>query len=161
MKITDKYVFFYGSVFSQWADTPFTENGVEFCTAEQYMMYHKATLMGDHKTANQILETSDPAVQKKLGRQITPWVQRLWDDNKYNIVLTGNLLKFSQNKQAYDFLEKYGSNRTFVEASPYDKIWGIGLAENDIRCLDKNAWEGLNLLGKVITEVYTKLVVKQ
>lgn len=157
MKLTSKYVLFYGSIFSQWANTPFTENGITFVTAEQYMMYHKAMLMGDTDTANKILDTTQPDEQKALGRKIKPWDQDLWEANKYKIVLQGNLLKFSQVPDALDSIMHCGKGRTFVEASPYDKIWGIGLGEDDPAAQDPQKWNGQNLLGKVLDEVYQTL----
>ena len=48
-------------------------------------------------------------------------------------------------------------NRTIVEASPYDKIWGVGLLEDDPLILDEKNWKGLNLLGKALMEVRSKL----
>ena len=61
------------------------------------------------------------------------------------IVLKGSLLKFEQNPQMCQYL--LSTTAVLVEASPYDAIWGIGLAEGDIRCGDAAAWQGSNLLG--------------
>lgn len=160
MFYNDKYVFFYGSVFSQWAATPFTENGRTFATAEQYMMYHKATTMGDMETAKKIMDTTHPDEQKALGREIKPWIQEKWDAVKYQIVVGGNILKFSQNPDAFEQIMTLGKGRHFVEASPTDKIWGIGLSERDPRCLDEANWQGQNLLGKALDETYNYLYNK-
>lgn len=40
-----------------------------------------------------------------------------------------------------------------VEASPIDRIWGIGLAHDDPRAADRTRWRGLDLLGFVLVEV--------
>lgn len=157
MIVTDKYVFFYGSIFSQWVEVDIVEGDNTFNTAEQYMMYHKAVLMGDHDIAQQIMDNDDPAKQKALGRKIKNWDQALWDANKYNIVLQGNILKFSQNMEALKTLLKFGRNRNFVEASPTDTIWGIGMGERDAGIEDPTNWRGQNLLGKVLDETYQKL----
>ena len=48
-------------------------------------------------------------------------------------------------------------DKTIVEASPFDKIWGIGLHWSDDRVLDEKKWEGMNLLGKCLMQVREKL----
>ena len=44
-----------------------------------------------------------------------------------------------------------------VEASPTDRIWGIGLAVDDPRALDQTQWLGLNLLGFALTDLRAEL----
>lgn len=156
MKITETHVFFWDGPFSQWHSSKFHEDGYLFLTAEHYMMYNKAILFADQKTAQEILKTLSPRDVKALGRQIKNFDSAIWDAHKLDIVIKGNLLKFSQNSVLLNLLQTH-SNKTFVEASPYDKIWGIGLDENDERCLDESKWQGQNLLGKALDIVAYKL----
>jgi len=147
-----QYHFFWNGPFSQWYKSEFTEDGKTFCTAEQYMMYRKAMLMGDPNTATRIMQTNNPRVQKMLGREIQGFDSKLWDENKEQIVYEGNMLKFTQNpdlKQILMDTEDY----IIVEASPEDSIWGIGMdADHALRC-EPSKWPGLNLLGKAIMKV--------
>lgn len=156
MKITNTHVFFWDGPFSQWYNSPFYEDGILFQTAEHYMMYFKAVLFADQATAKLILEAKSPRDVKALGRQIKNFDSAIWDKFKLQIVIKGNLLKFSQNSVLLSLLQTH-ADKTFVEASPYDKIWGIGLDENDERCLDESKWLGQNLLGKALDVVVHKL----
>ena len=67
-----------------------------------------------------------------------------------------NLAKFSQNEHLRQALFATG-NRSMVEASPSDTIWGIGLHENAARRQEPERWPGLNLLGQVLDRVREKL----
>ena len=68
----------------------------------------------------------------------------------------GNYAKFTQNPDLLKTLiDTIGT--TLVEASPYDKVWGIGLAEDDPKALNRETWEGTNWLGEVLTDLRTYL----
>ena len=158
---TDKYVFFFGHkensllthYFSQWYKCNFTNsNGTEFSSAEQYMMYKKALLFGDKEIAQKIINSDDPAEVKALGRKVKNYSESKWNEYKYKIVVRGNKLKFSQNKKLLKRLLETG-NKLLVEASPYDKIWGIGLTAIDACKIPQNKWPGQNLLGLALGEV--------
>ena len=79
-------------------------------------------------------------------------IQPTWDKMKYKIVLDGNLLKFSQNEELKQFLLSTG-DKILVEASPYDKVWGIGMLAENFECINPGAWNGENLLGFALMEV--------
>lgn len=156
MKETATHIYFWGSIYSQWAKTPFQDQGKKFSTAEQYMMYQKAILFDDNQVADKILQTNDPKTQKALGRTVRGFSQALWDQHKFNIVVQGNLLKFSQNSALQQQLLATGE-KILVEGSPYDKIWGVGLKWSDPKILNDQNWQGANLLGKALMEVRQKL----
>lgn len=67
------------------------------------------------------------------------------------------LSKFSQNKKLKEQLLRTFP-RTLVEASPMDRIWGIGLAKEDHRAWNKQTWRGQNLLGEVLTRVRNNIM---
>lgn len=152
MRITQTHVYFWKSYFSQWYASPFMEDGITFQTAEHYMMYHKAKLFGDKEIAAKVLETIHPKNVKALGRQVSNFDKTVWDYNCDAIVIKGNLLKFSQNPLLLANIIEH-SDKIFVEASPVDLIWGVGLHENDDLILDESNWTGLNKLGKALTTV--------
>lgn len=159
---TFKFVFFWGhqtnkkevtaTCFSQWYEAPFVIDGERYPTAEHFMMAEKAALFGDRETRAQVLRASSPGAAKALGRQVRGFDEAVWTEKRFSIVVRANEAKFSQNPELLQFLKNTGS-RVLVEASPVDKIWGIGLAQDDERAKDPNAWLGLNLLGFALMQV--------
>ena len=137
--------------FSQWYACKFEVDGVMYHTAEQYMMAQKAILMGDTATCREIMAAFNPREYKKLGRKVRNFDPVLWDREKYNVVLRGNLAKFSQNPRLLEFLDSTGDS-VLVEGSPYDAIWGVKLESKDPRVLNPNQWRGENLLGFALME---------
>jgi ribA/ribD-fused uncharacterized protein len=152
-----EYVFFWGhqpradgalgsSCLSQWWPSPFVVAGVSYPTAEHFMMAEKARLFGDEESVARVLESNHPKHAKDLGRRVRGFDEALWLERRYDIVVRGNVAKFGQHEGLKHFL--LGTRqRVLVEASPVDCIWGIGLAEDDPKARDPEAWRGLNLLG--------------
>jgi ribA/ribD-fused uncharacterized protein len=113
-------------------------------------------LFGDLEIAEQIMNESNPREQKRFGRMIRNFDKSVWDKNCLAIVYEGNLAKFSQNEDLKLEMLATG-DRFFVEASPLDNIWGIGLDEKAENVDDPSFWLGLNLLGQALTLVKIKL----
>ncbi len=161
-----KYIFFWGNTeregsltkacLSQWYDCKFEVNGNSYHTAEQYMMAQKALLFGDTEIYRQIMKSSHPKQYKELGRKISGFKEELWKENRLKIVIEGNIAKFSQNPELKEFLKATG-NRVLAEASPYDRIWGIGMAKDDPNIENPLMWKGMNLLGFALMEAREKI----
>ena len=137
---------------SQWYESEFKVNEITYFTAEHYMMAEKAKLFNDVSIYNQILKTRKQGKIKELGRLIENFDQNIWDNHKYQIVVKGNYLKFSQNEKLKAFLLNT-REKVLVEASPLDSIWGIGLSVDNENVNNPNFWEGSNLLGFALMEV--------
>ncbi len=148
----DNYTFFWSGPFSQWYKSSFVINGVKFNCAEQFMMYSKATLFGDTDTAAKIMQTSNPKEQKDLGRQVSNYVDPIWNNIAGVLVYQGNMAKFTQDLELHEILLATGDT-LLVEASSLDAIWGIGLDEVAARSISPDEWPGKNWLGKAITQV--------
>jgi hypothetical protein len=155
------YTFFFteASPFSQWYRCAFTVDGRAFNCAEQYMMHGKALLFGDTESAAKILAADHPRQHKALGRKVKPFDDAVWKRERVGIVRAGNHAKFTQNPALLEQLVAT-KGTTLVEASPYDKIWGIGLAAGDPRAKDPAQWKGQNLLGKILTELRDQLLAQ-
>ena len=153
MKVTEKHVLFWGSVFSNWATARFVVDGNEFRTSEQYFMYMKAKTFKDEEIAQEILKYgTNPKEAKKLGRKVKNYDDAVWNVKRYDIMYDAIKYKFDANPQMKEELMSY-HGKSFVEASPYDKVWGIGICEDDAEADDESMWKGTNLLGKALTEL--------
>lgn len=161
-----KYLLFWGheersdqltkTCFSQWYPSPFEVNGVRYLTAEHYMMAEKARLFGDEERLAQILSCEHPGEAKKFGRLVEGFNNETWNAHRFDIVVAGNMGKFGQNDALKQFLVGTG-DRVLVEASPIDRIWGIGLAADDRAAENPASWNGLNLLGFALMEARQQL----
>lgn len=160
-KENPEFLFFWGhtvkeeitkACFSQWFPLQFEENGTNYPTAEHYMMAGKAKLFNDDETLEEILNSDTPNQAKSLGRKVKNFDYQIWDRQKYEIVKRANLLKFSQNEKLKEFLLST-DDKILVEASPYDRIWGIGMLETDPKAQNPSLWNGENLLGFTLMEV--------
>lgn len=141
---------------SQWFESPFRVAGVEYLTAEHWMMAQKALLFDDSEAYQKILMARTPGEAKHLGRHVSNYDQTVWDQRKYEIVKEGSLHKFSQNPVHLEFLLGT-AQRVLVEASPLDSVWGVGLAQEDPRIEDVATWPGQNLLGFALMEARDNL----
>lgn len=158
MKIIGDFLFFFHSnnVFSNWYPLKFTCGNYEFTCVEQYMMWSKAILFGDQDSASKIMKASTPREMKALGRGVKGFREDIWNSYKESIVEKGLFLKFSQNPPELKILLDT-KNLILAEASPYDKIWGIGLGVNHPDVHLPTKWPGQNLLGLALMRVRDKL----
>lgn len=161
-----KFVFFWGhtppdegvnaSCFSQWFEAGFEIDGVRYPTAEHYMMAGKARLFDDAEMLDAIVACEHPGDAKKLGRKVRDFDQEVWGRERSAIVVAGNLAKFRQNPELGAYLLGTGE-RVLVEASPRDRIWGIGMGKTNPDAADPRKWRGHNLLGFALMAVRTTL----
>lgn len=164
---TFEYVFFWGhtpkvlgkidaSCLSQWYPAPFVVDGARYATAEHWMMAGKARLFGDDDALAAILDAPDPASAKALGRTVRGFDDARWNAHRFALVVEGNVHKFGQDAALRAFLLATG-DRVLVEASPRDRIWGIGLGAANEDARDPRRWRGLNLLGFALMQARTRL----
>lgn len=162
-----KYLHFWGhrprrdgrigtSCLSQWWPAPFTVDGVEYATAEHWMMASKARLFADAEAERKALQAPNPALAKKAGRLVRGFDEALWERERFAIVVEGSFHKFAAHSALREFLLETGE-RVLVEASPVDRVWGIGLAADDERAADPERWRGPNLLGFALMEARERL----
>ncbi|MGW0611863.1 NADAR family protein [Streptomyces sp. NPDC002788] len=162
-----KYLHFWGhrprpdgrigpSCLSQWWPSPFTVDGVEYATAEHWMMTAKARLFQDAAAERAVLASGHPAEAKKAGRLVRGFDEAIWERERFRIVVEGSVHKFGAHPGLREFLLTTG-DRVLVEASPVDRVWGIGLAADDEAAMDPQRWRGPNLLGFALMEARQRL----
>ncbi|KAI9724305.1 MAG: hypothetical protein M1812_000371 [Candelaria pacifica] len=161
---------------SQWYPSPFTsptsDPSITYQTAEQYMMYQKALLFSDTSIASKILASKSPKAQKALGRKVAGFDGQKWLEYREKIVEDGNWNKFmnssfktegegggggGKEKEEEDIRKRLldTGDRELVEASPFDRIWGVGFAAVDAK-RNREQW-GENLMGKAIMRVRERI----
>jgi ribA/ribD-fused uncharacterized protein len=141
---------------SQWYPLEFTVDGVAYPTAEHWMMAGKARLFADPQGLREVLAAPTPKAAKAAGRRVRNFVEERWVAQRYAIVVAGNLAKFGQHPDLRGYLLGTGE-RVLVEASPRDRIWGIGMGPNNPDVHRPSAWRGRNLLGFALMEVRERL----
>ncbi|MFJ6860652.1 NADAR family protein [Streptomyces werraensis] len=162
-----KYLHFWGhrplpdgrvgaSCLSQWWPSPFTVDGVEYATAEHWMMAAKARLFDDTEGERRVLAAGHPSEAKKAGRLVRGFDEKIWRRERFGIVVEGSVHKFAAHGELRSFLLNTG-DRVLVEASPVDRVWGIGLAADAEAANDPARWRGPNLLGFALMEARRRL----
>lgn len=149
-------VFFYNPTdphgyLSNWYLSPFEVDGVRFVSMEQYIMYEKCVVFGDHTSARAVLATDDPATHKKIGRYAQGYVDSVWGGMRQLVALKGLLAKFMQNKELKRKLLATG-DAWLVESSHNDVVWACGCGLDENERFDVAQWRGKNILGFAIME---------
>jgi ribA/ribD-fused uncharacterized protein len=144
---------------SQWWPCRFTVDGVEYTSAEHWMMAAKARLFGDEASVPLILAARTPAEAKVLGRKVSGFDEERWAAERFELVVQGNVAKFGQDAELRRYLLST-DRRVLVEASPLDRVWGIGLGTGNDAATDPRRWRGLNLLGFALMEARARLAAE-
>lgn len=144
----------YG-LFSNWYLRYMEIHAKKYNSVEQYMMYQKALIFGDDEIAHEIMQTHSMSKIKALGRRVRNYDDKKWNEVRYDVVLTAVRAKFTQHEDLKRVLLETG-DAEIVEASPYDRIWGIG-TNRPHEIMDKQKWKGQNLLGKALMQVREEL----
>jgi hypothetical protein len=141
--------------------SPFQDpkTGVTFPTSEHYFMYYKCLHFDadNQEVLNAIANAPTPSKVKQLGRQVQNYNDEEWNRVRYDVMKDALLLKFSQNEIIRGRLLK--DHRLLIEASPYDRIWGIGYGPSQAPSVSPEFY-GQNLLGKCLMEVRELLLNK-
>ena len=164
MELNDK-IYFYGtkgkygflSNFYKCIFECFINNTIiEFNCSEQYFMYFKCITFDPNNSEllNMILKEINPVKIKALGRKVCNFDEKIWTSKKYLVMLNALYYKFSQNPILQQKLLNT-DNKILYEASPRDRIWGIGFSAEKAITIESTKY-GSNLLGMVLMEIRDK-----
>lgn len=160
MRVTDKYVFFWQEYLSNWAIVPgglnFNVKGKEVTVpcSESIFMIYKALYFKDDETLEKMLQADNPRDVKHLGREVKNFDASAWSRVSTGYMSRAVKIRFDQDERFRNMLldDKY-DGKTFVEASPYDGIWGVKMDENNPLIDDRKNWQGENRFGFVLTRL--------
>ncbi|MDR7383654.1 NADAR family protein [Promicromonospora iranensis] len=141
---------------SQWFVAPFEVAGERYATAEHWMMAEKARLFRDPDAERAAIDAPNPALAKAAGRAVRDFDGDVWARERFEVVVRGNVHKFAAHPDLQEFLLRTGS-RVLVEASPRDRVWGIGMGAKNENAENPAAWRGLNVLGFALMEARERL----
>jgi len=140
----DNYIFFWGGVFSNFYQVDTKE------TSEKWFMLEKAAFFKDSDSYKAIIKTSHPRDAKKLGRKVSGFNEKEWNGFKETAMMNSLRRKYRECEPFKEALDA-SEHKILVEASPYDRIWGIGFGVDE--ALDNiNDW-GQNLLGECLMKL--------
>ena len=92
------------SCLSQWWPSPFTVDGVEYATAEHWMMAAKARLFADPEGERRVLAAEHPAQAKKAGRRVRGCDEAIGGRERFGVVVEGSVHKFAAHDNLRAFL---------------------------------------------------------
>ncbi len=161
----EKYTFFWGGSFSNFYTSYFVDkDGISYNCVEQFYAAKKAIFFGDKYRLDLIMATKDPKKQKRHARAVINFDEKKWygdilSNPAKNFMYEGNFYKYTQNEKFKKLLiDTQGTS--LVEASPYDKVWGIGMQEGYL-AKNKKYWKGTNWLGEILTLVREDILKKE
>ena len=148
---------FFGALhpLSNFYESNFTVNGVEYISSEQLIQAQKANLFMDQTSYNRMGATNSLDC-KNAARSIKNFDRELWEKSAEALCKEGNKAKFSQNQHLLELLVNKTSNKTLVECAN-DRLWANGIPLYSDSCLNQQRWISQGLLGKLLEEVRSEL----
>ena len=153
----DTHLVFAGelSPYSNLHRSPFTINGHQFHSSEQWIQCQKALAFGDSYTANLILQSESALDCKQLSYKIKGIDNVKWHNEGYELCFDGVREKFAQNPPLLSLL-KTTSPKILAE-STLDHLWGTGVALRDTSALNMDKWISTGWLSRMLITIHDEL----
>lgn len=156
---TDNFVPFFTKIdtYSNFFPCQFEIAGRKYNSVEQFLFAEKARHQGDEISEARIMNNREARIAKQIGEKIEWEDRKAWKEFAKQKLKEGNMAKYIQNEHLRQQLFDT-SPKVFVEASPNDTYWGVGLSKTnkDIQCQEK--WKGKNVMGFLLTELRDEMM---
>ncbi|PVH75189.1 DUF1768-domain-containing protein [Cadophora sp. DSE1049] len=149
-----------GGFLSPWYPSQFSENGHTYESVGHFVMASKARLFNDEGTLKKILAATDANKHRTLGSKVKGFDEEVWKSQSYLFAVQANRLKFTQGTAKSDLCDRLlkTGNRELIDASPHDRIWGIGIKASEAKKKDASRYQwGENQFGKALMETRTSI----
>ena len=148
----DTHVFFgIGSPMSNFHKCDFVVDNLKYCCSEQYIQSEKAALFNDDVAQMKIMSTDSPYHMKQIGNRLSNFNKTRWEKKARQVAKKAVTAKFEQNPKLLEVLLSTGTKR-LAEASK-EKPWGCGISLRENGVLDSSTWNGVGIMGSVLSEV--------
>ena len=134
---------------SNFYSAPFTWDGIQYISSEQFIQANKAKYFDDADTYNQIMGCSTSLDCKHASRSIRNVDIARWELVAGDICQPGIRAKFLQNPSVMDILIRKTGSKTIVECAS-DRLWGTGIPLHDPGCLDPDKWFTQGIMGQIL-----------
>jgi hypothetical protein len=143
--------------FSNFYETNFTLDGVEYKSAEHAFQAIKAKTFGDDVNFGKILKAKSAQSAKSFGKKVVGFKEDVWTPEKKEDIMKQIVrAKFTQNLELRKKLLDSG-DKILANADARDKFWGVGTSATTAIAKDPSKWKGENKLGKMLVELRTEL----
>jgi hypothetical protein len=142
--------------FSNFYETTFKLDGVEYKSAEHAFEAIKAKTFGDDEMFGKILKAKSAQSAKSFGNKVKNFKEETWAEKQDEVMTSVLRAKFTQNLELRKKLLDTG-DKLLANADPRDKYWGISTSASTEVAKTPTKWKGDNKLGKILEALRTEL----
>ena len=145
---------FFGGLnpLSNFHTAPFTLDGIEYISSEQFIQAKKVEFFSDRTAYDRIMGSTTSLDCKKNSRLIRGSDRNKREGVAKQVCYPGIRAKFQQNADLLNTLLYKTGHKKIVE-STNDRLWGTGIPLNKAECLDQSKWTGQGILGEILEEI--------
>lgn len=125
-------------------------------SAEHAFHMCKAAYFRDYAMINRIANARTPHEALQLGRRVSGFDEVRWNEKRKDAMKYVMRAKLNSNKKLYAAALSL-KGHILVEASPRNRVWGIGLSKDNPDVFNPSRWYGDNLHGECWMEVIQEL----